>query len=82
MSSYLLRDADIRKAGNSRDVGGNAVKFSTFTVANGKVYVSKSTEVDVYGLLPSLSCEQSYKGWPIAQRFLESGLRLIAFDRV
>lgn len=52
MSSYLLRDADIRKAGNSRDVGGNAVKFSTFTVANGKVYVSKSTEVDVYGLLP------------------------------
>jgi hypothetical protein len=36
---------------NNRDQAGNAVKFVPPTIANGKVYLSTRTEIDVYGLL-------------------------------
>lgn len=41
------------QAASNRDRAGNAVKFVPPTIANGKVYVSTRTEVDVYGLLPN-----------------------------
>jgi hypothetical protein len=40
------------QAPSNRDQAGNAVKFVPPTIANGKVYVSARTEVDVYGVLP------------------------------
>jgi len=40
------------QAANNRDQAGAAVKFATPTIANGKVYIGTSSEVDVFGLLP------------------------------
>lgn len=40
------------QAAGNRDQAGNAVKFVPPTIANGKVYLSTRTEVDVYGLIP------------------------------
>ena len=39
-------------AANNRDQAGNAMKFVPPTIANGKVYLSTQTEIDVYGFLP------------------------------
>ena len=51
-SNLSLEYWDSTMAANNRDQAGNAVKFVPPTVANGKVYVSTRTEIDVYGLLP------------------------------
>ena len=38
------------QAPNNRDKAGNAVKFATPTIANGRAYVGTSSEVDVFSL--------------------------------
>jgi hypothetical protein len=39
------------QAPNHRDDAGYAVKFTAPTIVNGKVYLSSTTEIDVFGLL-------------------------------
>jgi len=55
-----------------RDTAGAAVKFAVPTIANGKVYVGTSGEVDVYGLLAGISQTNAPLISPASQSFTGS----------
>ena len=53
----------------ARDTAGNAVKFATPTIANGKVYVGTQYEVSVYGLLNGATQAAQPVITPVGQLF-------------
>jgi Chitobiase/beta-hexosaminidase C-terminal domain len=53
----------------ARDTAGNAVKFATPTIANGKVYVGTQYEVSVYGLLNGATQAAQPAITPVSQLF-------------